>query len=243
MVCTFKDPYGRILGDGSGDSPGRVLITGYTSSMRRDDIRYLEAHGLPADQGSAYFDARPPVDQGAIAWELIEDLHHQWPTQLRGGIIQGTVSRDRSYPAGKNVGEAIAQLADVSGGIDFEVLPLDPTLNTGYLGEFTVYASQGQDRPGLVWGYGEDTLSNVSSVERRWLPPINRSYMETPEGLTSNILNTVSRGKYGEWAASRSPGEGVGNAFTLSAQAESVIHPEWVRVVKFTGDSLQGPQP
>lgn len=219
LVATFKDPFARIYGDGSGQEPGRILLA-------------------PADFVG--------VDQGTIAWSLIDLLNQvgtAGDTGLRQGTIEATTARDRSYVTGKNVGEAIEQLTQVVGGFDFEVLPLDPTTADGKLGEFAVYASQGSDRADLIWGYGKGTFANVRKAERNITPPINRVHMVTSDGLESIQDDGLSRGRQGEWAVSLSAPNDVVQQATLDGQAEDALRPDWVRVTTFRPDPNIGPQP
>lgn len=216
LVAIFKDPFGRIFGDGSGDDPGRILLAPATFAA---------------------------VDQGTIAWSLISTLNSASATGLRQGVIQATTVRDRDYETGKNVGEAITQLSEVLGGFDFEVLPLDPTAEGGYLGEFVVYKSMGSDRADLLWGYGPGTMSNVSKVSRQITPPINRVHMVTSDGLETIQSDVMSRARFGEWAISRSSPSDVTLQDTLDKQAEDALRPHWVKVVSFEPDSDEGPRP
>jgi hypothetical protein len=98
-------------------------------------------------------------DQADIAWDLIAATQ-----ALTGGDLRITnaststgVNRDRTYEAGKNLGEAIQELSDVDGGFDWEI---SPEL------EFKVwYPGRGVARDfAAVWG---DTVAGV----RRQLDP------------------------------------------------------------------------
>lgn len=218
LVATFKDPFGRIYGDGS--EQGRHVY-------------------LPANQTLDFSNE----DQGEIAWQLIERLNLWLDTGLRRGEIEVSAYRDRSYAAGKNVGEAISQLTEVIGGFDFEVLPLDPTKNGGKLGEFTVYQSQGQDRPDLLWGFGKGTMANVRSLTRKWTPPINRSFMLTSDGLWTDRVDMESLARWGEWGSSTSAPNDIVLQGTLDEAAADLLRPEWVRVLSFAPDPDLGPQP
>jgi len=84
------------------------------------------------------------TDAGAIAWDLIN--HSQ--SQINGnyGITQGTiqtsVNRARTYPAYKNIKEALVELSQVQNGFDFEF---------AYDKKFNVYyPSQGIDLTNTV---------------------------------------------------------------------------------------------
>lgn len=212
FVATFKDPFGRLLGDGS-DS-GRFLSTDMTLTG----------------------------DQGALAWVLIAFLNAEGETGIRQGLIEGTVVRDRTYEAGKNVGEALVQLTEVDGGPDIEFLPLDPMETGGKLADFTVYASQGEDRPDLLWGFGRGTMANVLDVTRQIMPPVNVVRLTTTEGLVSTQTHPASVALYGQWPLSASSPNDVTDQGTLDAKALAMLRPGWRKLVSFTPDP-EGPQP
>lgn len=62
------------------------------------------------------------VDAGDIAWDLIDTSQSQTNGDfgITLGGIQTSVNRDRTYPAYKNIKDAIIQLSDVINGFDFE---------------------------------------------------------------------------------------------------------------------------
>lgn len=213
LVAVFKDPYGRMLGDGQS---GRI-ITADTAFTQRD--------------------------QGLIGGDLITAANAARDTGLRVGEVALTVLRDRAYTAGKNIGEAIRQLTEVLGGFDFEILPLDPTKNAGKLGEYVGYARQGQDRPDLIWGFGAPTMANVRKVERKLTAPVNRVRMLTSDGLVADVSDAVSIGRYGEWAAGLAAPSDITDPATLERHARDRLRPEWTRVLKFAPDPDLDPRP
>lgn len=213
LTATFKDPFGRMLGDGS--ETGRHLSSALTFTAQ---------------------------DQGEIGWDLIDALNTIGDTGVREGTIETTTPRDRAYEAGKNVGEALIQLTEV--GFDFEILPLDPTTEAGKLGEYTVYAAMGDDRPELIWGFGKGTMANVRDVTQNIAPPVNRVRMVTSDGaLVSVKTDATSIGRYGEWPVSLTAPTDVTVQATLDDQANDRLRPNWVEVTAFTPDPAIGPQP
>lgn len=214
LTAIFKDPFGRMLGDGS--ETGRHLFA------------------------AVEFTAQ---DQGSIGWDLIDALNDDSDTGIREGTIETTTTRDRSYEAGKNVGEALVQLTEVIGGFDFEILPLDPTDEDGKLGEYTVYAEQGEDRDDLLWGFGKSTMANVQAVARTITQPVNRVRMVTGEGLVADEQDAASLAKFGRWSRALSAPTDVVVQATLDQQAEDRLRPTWVKVTAFTPDPTIGPQP
>ena len=214
LTAIFRDPYGRALGDGSG--PGRILTSDLSVTGR---------------------------DQGLIGWDLFAAAGALGETGLRLGAVEPTVPRDRSYTAGKNVGEGLHQLTEVLGGFDFDILPLDPTRNDGKLGEYTATARQGQDRPELIWGFGAATMANVTRVERKLTPPVNRVRMVTTDGLVVEVLDQDSLDRYEEWAIAASAPSDISATETLEQRARDLLRPRWVRATKFTPDPDLRPRP
>lgn len=86
------------------------------------------------------------TEQEAIGWSLIADTQARPGGNLgitRAGVATG-VTRDRTYPAGKNVGEALTQLGQVANGFDWEI---GPDL------VYRVWTERGADN-GVVLDYG-----------------------------------------------------------------------------------------
>lgn len=214
LVAVFKDPFGRLLGDGSETGLHMPVDATYTA-----------------------------VDQGDIGWNLIATLNAVDDTGIREGTIDPTVDRDRTYEAGKNIGEALVQLTEVLDGPDIEFLPLDPTAEDGKLAEYTVHDSQGQVQDDLLWGYGPGTMANVRQVERKITPPINRVRLTTSDGLVSTQTDAASIARYGEWPVVRSEPNDVSVQGTLDSRAMEMLRPTWVKVLTFVPDQTLAPQP
>lgn len=214
FVATFKDPFGRLFGDGSETGP--VFPTAL----------------------------RLTGDQGAIGWVLILFANQEGETGIRQGLVYGTAVRTREYEAGKHLGDALVQLTEVEGGFDMEFLPLDPTEEPdGKLAEFTVYPSQGTDRDDLLWGFGRGTMANVLDVTRQITPPVNVVRLATSEGLVSVQTDPASIAVYGRWPVSASEPNDVSVQETLDTKARAFLRPGWTKVVSFTPDPDDGPQP
>lgn len=101
------------------------------------------------------------VEQAAIAWDLIRDS--QALTGGNWGISQGIgtftgIQRDRNYPAGKKIGEAIGDLGRAINGFEWEV---DADL------AFNVYYPQrGSERSfKLHWGTNISHLTRGTSTQ------------------------------------------------------------------------------
>jgi hypothetical protein len=116
------------------------------------------------------------IDQAAIAWDLIADSQALTAGNL--AITDATtatgITRDRTYEAGKNLGEAIQQLSEVDGGFDWEISP--------ELELKVWYPARGVTRDfAAVWG---DTVTSV----RRQVDPsqyANAIRFSGAEGVTA----------------------------------------------------------
>jgi hypothetical protein len=135
------------------------------------------------------------TDAGQIAKGLIDDTFASGVATT--GTIEATKLRDRTYQYA-NVGEAVTNLTRVLDGFDFEVAPIEYT--SGKIGQFNVYASQGQDLSSTVrFQYGPGTLANVRSVTRQIEPPINYARVLGANGLPAVKQDAASIAKYGYW--------------------------------------------
>lgn len=101
---------------------------------------------------------------------LVTLQNGRYPTGLRVAAGTGGPPRDRTYEAGKSVGEAILQLAEVDDGFWFRVDPVDGGSEFSEL--VLLYPSSGGES-GAVLGWGEGTAGNLSSVEVSVMPPVN----------------------------------------------------------------------
>lgn len=180
-------------------------------------------------------------DAGQIGWDLIAAAHAENPVPIREGAIAATKDRDRVYEH-KQVREAIVQLTEVLDGFDFEILPLDPTAAGGMVGEFTVYAEQGQVREDVLFGYGPETLANVQSARRQTKPPINRVRVLGQDGAVAEQEDLASIDRYGLYMVTVSATDVV-ETDTLNDRARDALRPHPVRVIEFTPDPTLAPQP
>lgn len=103
---------------------------------------------------------RTNTDASTIASDLLAAENARAPTGLRMGAVAASVRRDRTYEKGKNVAEAIEQLAGVDGGFFFVVNPVDGV--AGVYAELVVrWPTSGSDRSGVKFEYGDGTLGNL----------------------------------------------------------------------------------
>ncbi len=125
-------------------------------SLERALIRTLKGSTWEARTFSA-------TDQSAIMWALIAAAEGH-------GIVEGdltaSVKRDRTYPPGKEVGQALIEISEVIAGPDFEFEPVAGK-GTPTIGRFnTFYPRQGSDLTGSVifeFGGGAETAVAFTS--------------------------------------------------------------------------------
>jgi len=119
------------------------------------------------------------IDQGAIAWALINDSQ----TKAHGdfGITQGTITtgilRDRTYES-KNIKEAIEELAACEDGFDF-CIEADKVFQV-------FYPMRGTQLGNFVFEYGK----NIIEVTEDLLKPINMAFV-LGAGEGENMLRTT----------------------------------------------------
>jgi hypothetical protein len=137
------------------------------------------------------------VDQGTIAWNLIQTTQAQsggnWGITNGIGATLGT-ARDRSYDPGKPRGEAISELGRVDGGFEWEI-DADLALNR--------WSPTRGSATGVVLDWG----GLISSVDRQLSP---RDYSNAPmaigaDGLTPAVQTsaTIATDPQGRWELSR----------------------------------------
>lgn len=178
------------------------------------------------------------VDQGTIAWNLIQTTQAlsggNWGITNGIGATSGT-TRDRAYDPGKPRGEAIAELARVDGGFEWEI-DADLELNRWYPTRGTVTGVR-LDHGGLLSkarrSLGQRTFANATmAIGAEGLTPV----MSTTAGI-----GTDPRGR---WEMSRGY-TSVKEQATLAARSTwmlgqtSTIRPDFV--VTFRRGAWQGP--
>lgn len=224
----FRDAFGRLLGDGPGR--GRHLAASVTYTA---------------------------LDAAQIAKDLVEDNNaNEYPSGIvtstttgKDGIdvvavFEPTVTRDRTYQAGQNIGEAIVNLTEVLDGFDFEVLPVDPAAADwpDVTGVLAVYASQGQDQPDVVFEYGPDTLRNVTRFARSTQHPVNRVVALGAAGLATESQDATSIITYGGWPLLVSYPDVVESA-TLQGHGDALLRPGWTQTITFNPEPDLAPVP
>lgn len=125
-------------------------------------------------------------DQSAIAWALIGDTQARPGGNLNitRGLGQTTgVLRDRTYAAGKSVGEALSQLAEVANGYDWDITP-DLAFDVHY-------PQRGTDR-GVVLDYG-GTVSSFSRTPGQYANAVRVSGDELLAPVVREVADIATR--------------------------------------------------
>ena len=147
---------------------GRVVIPDKAADAQKfdlglyalDPLFHLEKKLIRSAAGSTW---NPKTfagkDQALIMWELLAAFEDHGVAK---GSIPTSINRDRTYAPGKEVGEALIEMAEVIGGPDFELEPV--IASDGTLCNFnTFYPHQGEDKSDEVVfvfrGAGEDAVS------------------------------------------------------------------------------------
>lgn len=180
-------------------------------------------------------------------------------TGLRVGQQAASMVRERTYAKGKNIAEAILQLTEVQGGIEFLERPVAALTSSGVvvLAEFDVGgpARFGTDKSASVifeHGFG---ASNASSVSRQISPPVNRvqafgAEVSLAAGSAQQIYQTrlrrvsqheASIAKYGPKEITLDlPDASFKN---LIEHADGALRPDPVQAVTFQPDASGDLQP
>jgi hypothetical protein len=158
------------------------------------------------------------VDQAEVALELVD--YTQALTGGDLGIVQGTgfptgVLRDRTYPVGKWIGEALEELGEVIDGFEWEI-DAELALNV-------YYPERGQvlddpDHPRLVYGV------NVVELERTPGPFSNAWQVTGSAGLATEVRESagLAADQRGRWDEQASYPEVVEQA-TLAEKADRLL--------------------
>jgi hypothetical protein len=132
------------------------------------------------------------VDQATIAWTLINDTQALPDGDL--GITNGSsatgTTRDRTYEAGKPIGEALDELSQVIGGFDWDI---SPAL------EFQLWPAP--DYRGATLGWAAVFGDTISRVKRAVDPATFATdlYGTAGDGTTPITRSATSRGPAGRW--------------------------------------------
>jgi len=106
-----------------------------------------------------------------IAADLVADQDARSPTGLAVPEAVSGPPRDRTYEFGKNVAEAVQQLAEVDDGFYYVVDPQDDPAAYSVL--TILYPAAGGHAAGAKFEWGDGTIGNLSGLEADLLPPVN----------------------------------------------------------------------
>lgn len=142
------------------------------------------------------------VDQHAQVKALIDDENTRYTTQIRTSSIAlpAGPARTNTVPAMKQIYTAITDLANLYGGFDFDVLPLDDV--AGYMGDLRVhYPQQGIDNLEVFLEHGLGKKNIVAGDRSRDIEKVSTdlTLLGRTEGsstLTSPRTDATRRAQY-----------------------------------------------
>lgn len=139
--------------------------------------------------------------------------------------------RDRTYEPGKNVAEAILQLAEIDDGFYFRV---DPQEGPTYSGLMLLYPAPGVDSS-ASFQYGEGTAANLAAVQVDVRPPVNYALAfgsgSGDAQLVAIEYDDTSIDTYGIYDVSRSFSDVI-EQDTLTQHARDMLRPNERRTFK-----------
>lgn len=222
---------GELLGSGTDTTytSGGLGFAHYKQTTNESSTTGIHIDEVRVRPGLAY----SSLDAGQIARELLRHANMGHETHLRTGTIDTSVNRDRTYELGKNIGEAIVQLAEASSGFWFRV---DPSLSGAQMGTLEVEygtgnTASGIDQPDVHFAYGAGAFDNLESYSLEEEPPVNYVFAlgetdaESGVQLTATATDASSIANYGRWGEVVSFVD-VSEQATLDAHAEEALETE-----------------
>lgn len=232
----------------TGKIQGGLLLAAARDALETLDIVATDGYGVLADrlvQAAATYTATTPGD---IVADLITDQNARAATGLAAPTNDAGPPRDRSYDPGKNVAEAIAQLAEVDDGFYFRV---DPTEDAAFSQLVLLHPAPGNDET-ASFEFGEGTRANLARIQVDVRPPVNHVLAfgagSGDAQLVSAQSDAASIAEYGLFDASASFSDVVVQA-TLDQHALDMLRPAErrtfrVEVASSTGNGeLETPSP
>lgn len=177
QVTVVNDPLAGLLRPGSpvliraNGSPRAAGIVGAQQIARDGDNAVTltidlpdpftaNVEGFPAPEPGITYTA---TDQGELILLLLAAANVT-PTHLTMSLPAVTRLRDRTYPPGKDLGEAIRQLSQVIEGPFFRIDPMEPDgLDVAEI--VTSWPEPGSVVMAAALAYGDDTIGNVDAYE------------------------------------------------------------------------------
>lgn len=243
--------------DGGGDRVLRAcgkIRTALQLAAARDtleglNIQAVDGMGVLADRlvnTTRTFTATTPRD---IVHTLLVDQHLRAWIGLDITDDAAGPPRDRTYEVGKNVAEAVQQLAEVDDGfyyrvdpVDLEVEPL--TGNPFFYRLVLLHPTPGNDSA-ASFEFGPGTAGNLAGVQVDIRPPVNSALAfgagDGEAQLVAAAKDEDSIDRYGLMETSRSFPDVVEQA-TLDQHAREMLRPE-ERVTFRVRPALTAPRP
>jgi hypothetical protein len=176
------------------------------------DYRGMLAHRIVGADGRTF----SAVDQAQIAWTLIDESQSlsggDWGIVEGVGATSGT-TRDRTYPAGKGLLDAIGELGRVDGGFEWQISP-DLELDRWY-----------------------PTRGSVVPVVLDWGGVLARVRRASAEGWANHVVSVGAQGTTPEEASTATIGTDAagrwelfdGDGSTIEQQATLAARAVWAR--------------
>lgn len=154
-------PFDRFLKVFLGDEiifGGPILVPRFSSEQRAVEVSAVDVSQRLVQAFTHNFERQEGVGQADIMHRLI--LHANRNSGggtgiplhgiVGGGPFEGNIGRDRSYPDGKQIWEALVDMSNVIGGPDFELRPEDTLTGFNWARFETYFPQQGDDKTDSV---------------------------------------------------------------------------------------------
>lgn len=159
-ICDLVSPLATVLRGWYWKRPffaGAITLPKYSSDGDKLEINAvdpsfrLQASHVNQRADGGIFAYQAAIDQSEIMWRLITHAQPTGAQQSRGvpmipvirGVTPASFTRDRAYDTGKQIWAGVAELADVTNGVDFDLSPIEPgtaMANTHALVQFDTYS-------------------------------------------------------------------------------------------------------
>jgi hypothetical protein len=272
MIATQGTPQIKVVRDGvlwarawwnpmveDADGDSATLTCAWRGPFAEQEHNHLgNPYGEPVTVTDEYPDGYGPktADQGQHAINLIFNLldTNAGRNGLRLGTLITSVTRDREYPALKQVAEAILQLTEIIDPIEFLERPITAITGTdgkAILADFDVagkgYFGSGFTQP--EFQFGPATLRNVLSLTRELGRPINRVRAVGAERGWTSRPSRLTRVEVDTGAAPHLRRElildlpDISRLATLTEHAKGALRPNPPGTVTWQPDPVNAPQP
>lgn len=204
-------------------------------------IQATDGYGVLSDRLNQETFGVVGFSPNAIVEALVNLQNLRAPTGLSvAGMIPGGPGRDRTYPRGKNVGEAILQLAEVDDGFYFLANPVASGSTFSQL--VLRYPAPGGDST-ASFEFGVGTAANLAKVQVDVRPPVNFVTAfgagDGDEQLVATASDPASIAAYGLVDVSQTFSDVIEQA-TLDQHARDLLRPEERRTFQVEVSSSTG---